>query len=211
MNNKGFTLIEVLCVIVLSSIVITIVFTTFGTTFSATKDEKYKIMKNNLLTAGYNYINECKLGTVKCDFSFEDNNRFSARDLYNNGYFKTLESPIDGKNLGSCIILEATKDNGVVSINLIDNCYSSFENNIPVIKDDESTESSDINLENPDQNGNGNSKNENNKNNGNKNKGSKNEGSKNKDSKNKDSKNKDDKQNIWNEIIDIMLDMINEF
>lgn len=198
MNNKGFTLIEVLCVVVLTSVIIILVFTTFGTTFSATRDEAYKIMKNNLLTAGYNYINECILGSIKCDFSFKDKNQFTARDLYNYGYFEKLESPIDGKNLGSCMILEATKDNGVVSINLIDNCYSYIENDVPVINDDESTESSDINFENSGQSSNGNSQNGNNKNNGNKNKGS----------KNKDSKNKHNKQNIWNEIIDIMLDMI---
>ena len=195
MNNKGFTLIEVLCVLVLTSIIIILVFTTFGTTFSATRDEAYKIMKNNLLTAGYNYVNECKLGTIKCDFSFGDNNKFTAKDLYNYGYFKELESPIDGKNLGLCLILEATKDNGVVSINLIDKCYSNLENDIPVIKDDESSESGDINLGKPNQNDNENNGNSNNGNNGNSN-------------NNKIPSKKDNKQNFWNEVLDIILDMI---
>ena len=123
MNNKGFTLIEVLSVVILTSIVIVIIFTTFGTTFSASKEESYKIMKNNLLTAGYSYVNECKLGTIECNFSFESNNSFTAKDLYNYGYFKNLESPIHGKKLDSCLIFEVTEDNGVVVINLIDNCY----------------------------------------------------------------------------------------
>ena len=127
MNNKGFTLIEVLSVVILSSIIIVIVFTTFGTTFSASKEESYKLMKNNLLIAGYSYVNECTLGSIECDFSFDKNTQFTAENLYNYGYFKNLNSPIDGKNLGSCLVLEATKDNGVVVINIIDTCYSDLE------------------------------------------------------------------------------------
>ena len=130
MNNKGFTLIEVLCVVILTSIIIAIIYTTLGTTFSVSKEESYKIMKNNLLTAGYSFINECSLGSIECNFSFDKNNQIMAKDLYNYGYFKNLESPIDGKNLGSCLILEATKENGVVVVNLIDNCYSNLEDDI---------------------------------------------------------------------------------
>ena len=123
MNNKGFTLIEVLSVLVLISIIVTIVFTTFGTTMSASKEEAYKLMKNNIISAGYNYINECKLETIECDFSFETNNKFTAKTLQDVGLFKDLNSPIDGKNLGTCLILTATKSNGVTIIDLEDNCY----------------------------------------------------------------------------------------
>lgn len=154
MNNRGFTLIEVLCTLVLTSIIIITVFTILGTTFSASKEEAYKIMKSNLLAVGYDYVNECALGTISCDFSFEENNRFMAVELQNVGFFKDLESPIDGKNLGTCLILEATKNNGVTVINLIDNCYSNLENNIPVIKYNENIESGDIKLEVPNKDGN---------------------------------------------------------
>jgi len=123
MNNKGFTLIEVLITLVLVSIVFMVVFMNFGTTVSASKEETYKLMKNNIVSVGYDYINECNLGTIDCNFSFETNNKFSARVLQNSGFFADLESPIDGKDLGSCLILEATKSNGVTVINLIDNCY----------------------------------------------------------------------------------------
>lgn len=122
-NNKGFTLIEVLGAMVLVSVVVVIGVMTFGKTLSASKEESYKLMKNNIVSAGYNYINECTLGTLACDFSFTSNNIFKARDLYNAGFFKDLESPIDGADLGDCLVLEATKSNGVIVINLIDNCY----------------------------------------------------------------------------------------
>lgn len=123
MNNKGFTLIEILTVLVIVSITVISVFMTFGTTMSTTKEESYKLMKNNIISASYNYINECNLGTIQCNFSFEKNNKFNAKALQNAGFFKNLESPIDGKNLSECLILEAKKTNGVTVIDLIDNCY----------------------------------------------------------------------------------------
>ena len=123
MNNKGFTLIEVLTILVLVSIIIMGVFATFNSTFSASKEEAYKLMKNNIISVSYDYINECNLGAIVCDFSFDKNNVFTAKELENTGFFKNLNSPIDGKYLGSCLILEATKSNGVTVINLDDNCY----------------------------------------------------------------------------------------
>lgn len=123
MNNRGFTLIEVLSVLVLISIVGVVVFMTFGTTMSAGKEEAYKLMKNNIISVSYDYINECNLGSIECDFSFDTNNRFNAKTLQNVGFFESLESPIDGADLGSCLILEANKSNGVTVVNLIDNCY----------------------------------------------------------------------------------------
>jgi len=123
MNNKGFTLIEVLSVLVLISTVTIIVLTSINSTMSISKEESYKVMKNNIISAGYNYINECNSKQIECDFSFENNNRFSAKQLQNSGYFKDLNSPIDGKDLSNCLTLEATKLNGVIVVDLIDNCY----------------------------------------------------------------------------------------
>ena len=122
-NNKGFTLIEVLGTLVLVSIVVGIGVMTIGKSLSASKEESYKLMKNNIVSAGYDYVSECTLGTIVCDFSFTSNNTFKARDLYNVGFFKNLESPIDGADLGDCLVLEANKSNGVIVINLMDNCY----------------------------------------------------------------------------------------
>ena len=46
-NNKGFTLIEVLGTLVLVSIVVVIGVMTFSETLSVSKEEAYKLMKNN--------------------------------------------------------------------------------------------------------------------------------------------------------------------
>ena len=123
MNNKGFTLIEILIVLVLLSLVTGFVFIFLGTTISSKKEDMYKLMKDNIISAGYDYVNECTLETIECDFSFEQSNKFSASYLQNMGFLKKLDSPIDGKYLGYCLILEANMSNGVAVINLIDNCY----------------------------------------------------------------------------------------
>ena len=123
MNNKGFTLTEVLCVLVVISLISFIAIKGIGKTLSISKEESYKLMKNNIISSSYNYINECTTGTISCDFSFETNNKFSAKVLKEKGYFKNMNSPIDGKDLSECLIIEAKKENGVVITNLLDECY----------------------------------------------------------------------------------------
>ena len=123
MNNKGFTLVEVLSVLFLISLVMIVVVKNFSKTVSLSKEESYKIMKNNILTASKDYITECTGGIISCDFSWEVNNHFSAKVLKEKGYFKNLTSPIDGKNIEECLIIRAKKENGVIETTLEDNCY----------------------------------------------------------------------------------------
>lgn len=80
-------------------------------------------MKNNIAEAAQTYIKECEAETLLCDFSFETKNQFKATILQETGYFKDLSSPIDGKNVGECLILKANKSNGVIVIDVIDECY----------------------------------------------------------------------------------------
>lgn len=123
MGNKGFTLIEVLAALVLVAIGTVTVLVGIRSTLSVGNEEAYKIMKNNIVSASYDYILECDEKLITCDFSFDENNRFSVQILKEYGYFTDLESPLDGKDLGSCLYAEAFKENGVVSVQLIDDCY----------------------------------------------------------------------------------------
>ena len=91
MNNKGFTLIELLIVVVLIAIISGIAVNSVGSTMSVSKREAYNIMKDNIVTAGYNYINECSLGSLEWDFSFNNNNTFLAKTLQDVGFFDNLE------------------------------------------------------------------------------------------------------------------------
>lgn len=123
MNNKGFTLIEVLAVLILISLATVIAVSNFSSSMSLGKKEAYSIMKNNLISAGYTYIEECEEGLLRCDFSFSEKNTFPAKVLEESGYFKSLKSPLDGKYLGECLTLNAKKENGVVVIDMVDKCY----------------------------------------------------------------------------------------
>lgn len=122
-NNRGFTLIEVVVSIVVVSLILLITTNLVTTTLAASDDTTYKLIKNNIVSAGYKYVNECSNGIIECDFDFENNNVFSANVLKKYGYFTNLNSPIDNKGLGNCLILKATKDDGVVLIDLEDKCY----------------------------------------------------------------------------------------
>ena len=64
MNNKGFTLIEVLAVLVLVSVVTIVVVANISSSMSLGRNEAYRLMKNNVISAGYNYINECTQGMI---------------------------------------------------------------------------------------------------------------------------------------------------
>lgn len=123
MNNKGFTLIEILVALGIISLATIVTLNQISTTLSISKNETYQIMKNNIVSASYDYIKECNAGLIDCNFSFYNNNRFAARVLKESGYFKSMESPIDNKDLGDCLILEATQDDGVILVDLIDECY----------------------------------------------------------------------------------------
>ena len=123
MNNKGFTLTEVISVLVIISLILIITMRSFNQTVSLSKEDSYKIMKKNLISAAENYVKECDIKTIECEFSFENNNQFPVKVLKENGYFKNLNSPIDDKDLSNCLIMEATKENGVIMLQIIDNCY----------------------------------------------------------------------------------------
>ena len=95
-----------------------------GSTLSISKNEAYEIMKGNIVSAGYDYLGECNAETISCDLEWiDDRVSFSLIDLKNTGYFSDLKSPIDNKDLGTCINLIAVRDNGNITIELVDNCY----------------------------------------------------------------------------------------
>lgn len=123
MNNKGFTLIEVLTTLVVISLLTIVVSSIINTSLATSREEAYEMLKQNIITASYNYINECNAKTIACDFSYTTNNTFYAEKLKEYGYFKDLESPIDGTNLGNCILIKATNDNGVTVVDIEDECY----------------------------------------------------------------------------------------
>lgn len=123
MNNKGFTIIELLTTLVVISFLAIIASNIVNTSLASSKEEAYEIMKQNIEKASLNYINECNAKTINCDFSYASNNTFYAEKLKEYGYFKELKSPIDGTYLGNCILIKANYDNGTTIIDIKDTCY----------------------------------------------------------------------------------------
>lgn len=122
MNNKGFTLAEVLITIVIISLLTILVGNIINSSLADTREEAYNMMKKNMITASYTYINECNAKTIECDFS-ENDNTFYAKELKKYGYFKDLKSPIDGKDIGNCILFKVKIDDSANVIDLEDTCY----------------------------------------------------------------------------------------
>lgn len=123
MNNRGFTIIEVMVAVVIISILSFVSIHYIGSTLSVSKNDTYEIMKQNIVEASYDYIYECNNNILSCNLNWSNNQTtFRAEILKDNGYFGDLSSPIDGRYLGSCWVIRARYDNGNLMVSLIDNC-----------------------------------------------------------------------------------------
>ena len=125
LNNKGFTLVELLASLVIITLITFLIVSLSQNTFSISKNRAYTIMKNNVYKAAEDYIEECDANTISCNLDWNNNKtEFNAHKLYQAGFFKNLESPIDGKDLSDCLLIKVTKnDNKVPEVKIIDNCY----------------------------------------------------------------------------------------
>lgn len=124
MNNKGFSLVEVLASLTIISLIIIVILNVSKNTLSMNKEKAYEIMKNNISKASENYIRECDLKQIECNLNWDNNKTsFYVEKLKQSGYYNNLKSPIDGKDIDKCITVNASKNNGVINIELIDDCY----------------------------------------------------------------------------------------
>lgn len=124
MHNKGFTLTEMIVALAIITIISVTIISYIGNTLSLNKEEAYKIMKSNIVSVSYNYITECDNQLIECDYQWENNQTmFNASVLKNSGYIKDLNSPIDDNDLSNCLVVKATRFNGVITVTLEDNCY----------------------------------------------------------------------------------------
>ena len=73
MNNKGFTLVEVLATLVIISIISFVILKQASSTLSITKNESYKLMKNNIISSAKDYINECNNKILNCNLNWDNN------------------------------------------------------------------------------------------------------------------------------------------
>lgn len=130
MNNKGFTLIEVLCVIFLISIFFFGSFMVINNTFSITNEKAYEIVKEDIITQTKTYINECDNNIINCSNDYKwvsDNDKMIAninlRILKKYKYFNTdnFINPITNKDISNCLNIIVIKDKySNIEVNLDD-------------------------------------------------------------------------------------------
>ena len=123
MNNKGFTLIELLISVLIIGLISIIAFNLVGDTLALSKDNAYDVMKNNIVNVTSDYILECDNGLINCENDFVNGDEFSFKVgvLKKYGYFESLENPINGNDISSCMIVLVNRgDNGTLDISLDD-------------------------------------------------------------------------------------------
>lgn len=124
MNNKGFSLIELIITISLIALVSIIVVNLGKNTLSLTEEEAYKILQTNIINATDKYILECENKIIECPNEW-NNNKMSidAINLIEAGYFDTLISPITNKDISNCLVIEVKLDNNEYKYKMNDkNC-----------------------------------------------------------------------------------------
>lgn len=114
MNNKGFTLVEILVSLCIISIILIFVVFSINRTTALSKENAYKIMKNNINKTANIYITECENFILDCsnDYVWKDNKTsFKVNKLIDHGYFSQNEliNPVNDKDLSNCLKLEITK------------------------------------------------------------------------------------------------------
>lgn len=126
MNNKGFTLIEMLLTITMIALIVVVVSFSINSTLSISKEKSYNILKNNIINMTNMYIMECEANTINCsnDYVWNDNRTsFYANKLVLRGYFSQEEliNPINENDISNCLIVNVLVDeNKVYTVSLDD-------------------------------------------------------------------------------------------
>jgi len=119
MNNKGFTLIEVVLTICFVSIVFIISIINVSGTFGLSDKKAYDAMKKAIITQVNEYVYECDNGLIKCenDYLWEEYNdieitSFKLDVMLKYAYFSndSFINPITKENINECMIIYVTKD-----------------------------------------------------------------------------------------------------
>ncbi len=118
MNNKGFTMIEILGVVVILSIIVIVGMKVVNGTLALGEEQAYDLMKKNIISSANTYILECSSNIIDCEgeYNWNDNEintiKISVNNLIKHGYFSydSMVNPMTGKNISDCLIVKAKKN-----------------------------------------------------------------------------------------------------
>ena len=130
LNNKGFTLIEIIVTVSILSIMFVSLAIMASSTLSITDTQAYDIMKKSIITQANDYIIECENNLLDCTNDFrwieQGNSKstsFNVSVLTKYGYFTKDEyiNPITNEDISDCLVINVTKDNnGNIDVDLDD-------------------------------------------------------------------------------------------
>lgn len=131
MNNKGFSLIEMLFTISVISLIMVVSLITVGNTFGLSSEKSYEIMKKSIITQVNQYIYECDNKIINCigDYSWlqVDNvnkTSFKLNVMKKYNYFSEQDyvNPITNEEISNCLIVNVVKnENSTIDVILDDN------------------------------------------------------------------------------------------
>ncbi len=113
LNKKGFTLIELIAVVVLLSIITVIVVPKVMNELTLGKERAYEVVVSNILTASKQYYEECEYGDITCSIT-SNSVEIPLSILINYGYLagtnkdtgigKTILNPKTKVDISKCCI-----------------------------------------------------------------------------------------------------------
>lgn len=92
MNNKGFTLVEILAVFAIMSILAGVAITAVSKYTTKTKEETYRDYEKNLKTAATNYL------TTHPEYTYDDSLTLLAQTLIDEGLLDSMTDPVNKDN-----------------------------------------------------------------------------------------------------------------
>lgn len=141
-NNKGFTLIELIATLVLLVLVMGIGVFSITKIIENSKNKDYELLIKNIKDASEVYYHECKYGSVDSNIinGCDDLDNVELGTLVKYGYLTgnskindgkyTLVNPNDGKSIIDCIIkINYDNDNGKINVSAINqtgSCPTSY-------------------------------------------------------------------------------------
>ena len=87
LNRKGFTLVELIAVVVILSLIVGIGSVTITGIIKKNKENDYKLLIEEIKSATESYYHECRYVTYNCN----DNGTIKLGDLVANGFLKVME------------------------------------------------------------------------------------------------------------------------
>lgn len=130
-NNKGFTLIEILIAIAVMSVITITFMSILNNTFSMTDEKAYEAFKKGIIKQVNNYIIECDNNLISCqnDYTWQkkgniETTSFKLEVMKKYSYFNELnyKNPMNNQDISNCLIINVIKDNySIIDVIIDDN------------------------------------------------------------------------------------------